>query len=143
MGGKTLTYAASVAFGVGDENAVGTEGEGYVLVALLVLGVMVEDLVEAEAVVELGMENELLEILSLDEDWFDVDLVVDEVKSCCDCCEGFGLVSKVDEHSKPLRQLVMELSLYYEEMLEVHVVAVVAAAAVAYAVAEVVVALHS
>ena len=143
MGGKTLTYAASVAFGVGDENAVGTEGEDYVLVALLVLEAMVEDLVEAEAVVELGMENELLEILSLDEDWFDVDLVVDEVKSCCDCYEGFGLVSKVDEHSKPLRQLVMELSLYYEEMLEVHVVAVVAAAAVAYAVAEVVVALHS
>ena len=132
-----MTYAASVAFGVGDENAVGTAGVDYVLVALLVLKVKVEDLVGAEAVVaEPGMENELPVILSLDVDWSDVDLVVDEVKSYCDCYEGFGLVLKVDEHLKPLRRLVMELSLCYEVMLEVHVVA----AAVAYAVVEVVVA---
>ena len=136
MGGRTLTYAASVAFGVGDENAVGTAGVDYVLVALLVQEAMVEDSAVAEVVVEVDMENELLEILSLDEDWSDVDLVVDEVKSYCDCYEGFGLVLKVDEHLKPLRRLVMELSLCYEVMLEVHVVV----AAVAYAVVEVVVA---
>ena len=63
MGGRTLTYAASVAFGVGDENAVGTAGVDYVLVALLVQEAMVEDSAVAEVVVEVDMENELLEIL--------------------------------------------------------------------------------
>ena len=139
MGGRTLTYAASVAFD--DANAVDTVGEDFVLVALLVLEVKVEDLVGAEAVVaELDMESELPVILSLDVDWSDVDLVEDVVKSCYDCYVGFGSEWKVDEHLKPLKQQVMELSLCCEVRLEVHVAAVVV---VACAVAEAVVAFDS
>ena len=133
MGGRTLTYAASVAFD--DANAVDTVGEDFVLVALLVLEVKVEDLVGAEAVVvELDMVNELPVILSLDVDWSDVDLVEGVVKSCYDCYVGFGSEWKVDVHLKPLKQPVMELSLCCEVRLEVHVAAVVVACAVAEAV---------
>ena len=140
LGGRTLTCAASVAFD--DANAVDTVGEDFVLVALLVLEVKVEDLVGVEAVVaELDMENELPVILSLDVDWSDVDLVEDVVKSCYDRYVGFGSEWKVGEHLKPLKQQVMELSLCCEVRLEVHVAAVVVV--VACAVAEAVVAFDS
>ena len=55
-----------------------------------------------------------------------MDWVVGEVKSCCDCCVDFDLVLKVDGHWMPQTLPVMELSLYYEEMLEVHAAYVVA-----------------